>query len=150
MNYVRIESGSVVEQPRPLPENWLNISNFKILPNETLREYGWYPARFVPYIGPMENKVIIESTYELTETEWIEYQQVRDMTSDEINQFVEMEWQLIRSKRNILLLECDWTQLPDVSLEESKIVQWKEYRQKLRDITNVADPKLVVWPQIPS
>lgn len=52
-----------------------------------------------------------------------------------------MEWidnyahadMLAKKKRNELLLECDWTQLPDVPQDIKS--QWVQYRQDLRDIT---------------
>jgi len=40
---------------------------------------------------------------------------------------------IIRNKRNELLKECDWTQLPDVNISKE---EWVTYRQALRDITD--------------
>jgi len=37
--------------------------------------------------------------------------------------------------RNVLLYGCDWTQLPDSPLSDSKKKEWATYRQELRDIT---------------
>jgi hypothetical protein len=42
---------------------------------------------------------------------------------------------VLRTIRNLRLIESDWTQLPDVPLSEEKRKEWREYRQKLRDIT---------------
>lgn len=39
---------------------------------------------------------------------------------------------IIRNKRNELLKESDWTQLPDVNISKE---EWVTYRQALRDIT---------------
>jgi len=39
---------------------------------------------------------------------------------------------IIRNKRNELLKESDWTQLPDVNISKE---EWVGYRQALRDIT---------------
>ena len=39
---------------------------------------------------------------------------------------------IIRNKRNELLKESDWTQLPDVNISKE---EWATYRQALRDIT---------------
>jgi hypothetical protein len=56
--------------------------------------------------------------------------------------------QEIISKRNRLLTNSDWTQLPDVPIETREV--WVEYRQKLRDITDQSDfPESVEWPQSP-
>ena len=40
----------------------------------------------------------------------------------------------IRAKRNVLLQESDWTQIPDSPLTQVKKDEWKLYRQKLRDM----------------
>jgi hypothetical protein len=49
----------------------------------------------------------------------------------------------------MLLNECDWTQLPDSPLTEEKKLEWKVYRQDLRDITNQEDPHNIIWPTKP-
>lgn len=36
--------------------------------------------------------------------------------------------------RQSLLQSSDWTQLPDSPLDEDTKAQWREYRQKLRDL----------------
>lgn len=61
------------------------------------------------------------------------------------------KWVLIREKRNQLLAESDWTQMPDVPLDEKQREAWQQYRQALRDIPQRfkrADD--VVWPKRPS
>ena len=56
----------------------------------------------------------------------------------------------LRGRRKNLLKDSDWTVLPDCGLSESKVNEWKVYRQKLRDITNGIDTeekaKAVVFP----
>ena len=59
----------------------------------------------------------------------------------------------IRSKRNELLKESDWTQLNDCPLSASKKQEWATYRQQLRDLpssyqsaNNIAD---VIFPSNP-
>jgi hypothetical protein len=59
----------------------------------------------------------------------------------------ETEWPLVRSKRNSLLAQSDWTQLPDVSFVDQQ--QWATYRQALRDVTDQPDPFNIVWPVAP-
>ncbi len=58
------------------------------------------------------------------------------------------QWNEVRYKRNQLLQESDWTQLPDVPLSTKEV--WAAYRQQLRDITNQADPFNIVWPIAPT
>jgi hypothetical protein len=54
---------------------------------------------------------------------------------------------LVRSQRKELLLESDWTQLPDVPLATKEA--WATYRQALRDITTQTDPFNITWPVKP-
>ena len=55
---------------------------------------------------------------------------------------------IVKTNRNTLLAESDWTQLPDVP-EETRS-KWAAYRQALRDITNQSEyPKNVIFPVKP-
>ncbi len=60
----------------------------------------------------------------------------------------EERWEVLRSYRNKLLKESDYTQLDDVDVDKQA---WKKYRKDLRDITegfeNVDD---VIIPDKPS
>ena len=56
---------------------------------------------------------------------------------------------IIRITRNTLLSNCDWTQLPDVTLTPEKINEWCVYRQALRDFTTTCDPDNPIWPSQP-
>jgi len=52
-----------------------------------------------------------------------------------------------RLKRNSLLAETDWTQVPDSPVNKKA---WADYRQALRDITSQKGyPLDVVWPEPP-
>ncbi len=42
----------------------------------------------------------------------------------------------VRRKRDSLLFQSDWTQIPDSTLNEDQKSHWRTYRQNLRDITN--------------
>jgi len=54
----------------------------------------------------------------------------------------------ILSKRLILLMATDWSQLPDVP--DATSVKYKIYRQSLRDITTQTDyPVSVTFPTLP-
>lgn len=56
----------------------------------------------------------------------------------------------IRSMRNHLLTQCDWTQMPDSPLAEEERKIWAQYRQALRDIPQQAGfPENIAFPQSP-
>lgn len=59
----------------------------------------------------------------------------------------EVVWPTIRSRRDALLAQSDWTQLPDVPLPTKEA--WAAYRQALRDIPQQTDPHNISWPTPP-
>jgi hypothetical protein len=53
-----------------------------------------------------------------------------------------------KTRRNRLLYETDWTQMPDVTLANK--AAWATYRQALRDITKQSGfPENIIWPTPP-
>jgi len=46
---------------------------------------------------------------------------------------LELHLSYFRGRRNELLAESDWTQLPDAQLSAEQKAQWAAYRQALRD-----------------
>ena len=87
-----------------------------------------------------------------------------DLTDKEIEEFnqrlnslpssYETAIKNLRFKRTKLLQDCDWTDLPNAPLTETKKTEWKSYRTKLRDITDGLDTvekiKAVEFPTKPS
>ena len=88
--------------------------------------------------------------------------QMVDMTAEEIaaRQAEEKEWndgafnramKNLRTKRNNLLTESDWTVLPDSPIADK--TAWQNYRTELRDLTNglttVEEVDAVIWPTKP-
>ena len=53
----------------------------------------------------------------------------------------------LRTRRNQLLTESDWTQSRDVFLPNDE--EWKTYRQQLRDLPNIREPMYPVWTTKP-
>lgn len=58
----------------------------------------------------------------------------------------------LRAKRNKLLSDTDWTQLPGSPLTDDEKADWADYRQQLRDLTENANLNLsyVEWPTPPN
>lgn len=58
-----------------------------------------------------------------------------------------MAWKALRSRRDNLLADSDWTQVADAPVNQSA---WATYRQALRDLpANTTDPFNPVWPVKP-
>ena len=70
-----------------------------------------------------------------------------------VTEYVADFFPLIRTKRNELLKESDWTQVNDCPLSDSKKQEWLTYRQALRDLpsTNQAIDNIddVIFPSMP-
>ena len=96
--------------------------------------------------------------------QWLDEIQTKP-TEEEVNlKVAELEKEepfiLLRKERNKRLAETDWTQLKDIDLDIIRDRNWKNYRQKLRDLPSKNIPKLnsngdldmssVDWPTKPS
>ena len=72
-------------------------------------------------------------------------------------QFTAVEFDMamedLRTKRNKLLADSDYTVLQDSTYTDAQVAEWVIYRQALRDITNnlttVEDVNSVTWPTKP-
>ena len=62
----------------------------------------------------------------------------------------EVFWEKLRTERNSILKDTDWSQLSDAPLTSSQKTTWATYRQALRDLpANTEDPKNVTCPSQP-
>ena len=60
---------------------------------------------------------------------------------------IQQAWTALRTERNRLLQQSDWTALSDAHLSQDKKDAWFAYRQALRDLPDeVTDPTQVTWP----
>ncbi len=148
MSYVRVKNGEIIHRTESLPTNWENISNFNLLEESEVIQYGWFPYTFVE-AEKSDGDISDGSTYSIEEDRVIEYEQVRKKTTEEIQSELESMWHQVRVQRNILLSETDWTQLSDSPLSPEMKIEWQEYRQKLRDITAEPSPYGLGWPSKP-
>ena len=69
---------------------------------------------------------------------------VEPLTVEELQARVDTQWQTIRTQRNQLLKDTDWTQVADSPVDKAA---WALYRQALRDITTQPDPFNITWPK---
>jgi len=68
---------------------------------------------------------------------------VEPLTAEELQAKINTQWIVIRSQRNQMLKDTDWTQLIDSPVDKET---WAAYRQALRDITKQTDPFNINWP----
>lgn len=71
-----------------------------------------------------------------------------ETVNNNIRKFTENEANKVLNQRKYLLIESDWTQMPDVNLPNKE--QWAVYRQQLRDINKQEGfPLNIKWPDPP-
>lgn len=75
---------------------------------------------------------------------------VAPLTDEELQARTDSKAASIRADRNARLAACDWTQLDDANLDNALRLEWRNYRQALRDIsTQPGFPHEVAWPLRP-
>jgi len=84
------------------------------------------------------------------ELEWLDTEQTQPTEAEITAKIAELEaaepMRLLRLERNLRLAETDWWALSDRTITDEQ----KDYRQKLRDITEkYASLEDVVWPEKP-
>lgn len=68
---------------------------------------------------------------------------VEPLTAEELQARIDTQWQVVRTQRNQMLKDSDWTQVADAPVDKAA---WAVYRQALRDITTQPDPFSITWP----
>ena len=97
-----------------------------------------------------DSKDVTEVTPTLSGSVYVQTYTISDADTETINKRREIKWSEVRSGRDSLLSESDWTQFNDSPISGSTLTDWQTYRQSLRDITNQSDPYDITWPNIPS
>ena len=123
-----------------------NITFPNEIGEETMTQFGLYEVEQTPKPNDY-TKNITEGTPVLTDGVYYQNWIQTDASQSEIDYRIENQWFIVRTQRNELLSECDWTQLSDISAETKAI--WSEYRQSLRDITSQTNPFNITWPVKP-
>lgn len=146
--YLRIIDDTIT-YPYDIPTlraSHLNVSFPVNLTNEVLTEWDMYEV--TPTIIPNDyTKNITEGTPVLTNGVYYQSWNQTAATQSEIDYRIENQWFIVRTQRNELLSECDWTQLADIPTETKEL--WQTYRQTLRDITSQSNPFSINWPVKP-
>jgi hypothetical protein len=111
--------------------------------DKLLAKWGLYPyTRTERPVNndPLTTKIVDGSFEQDSDGNWVLPYVVEQLPQEEAERRV-------RSTRNGLLKESDWTQVVDVPVDQTA---WAAYRQQLRDITDQAGfPYSVTWPTQP-
>jgi hypothetical protein len=152
--FVKVNNGQAETYPYTigrLRKDYPNTSFPKKLSAELLAEYDLYRVDSEPqpvYDDKIE-RVAQDSMPTLIENKWVIGWTVYPKEQEQIDQEAESQAELIRTRRNELLSKCDWTVLVDSPLTEEKKTEWLNYRQELRDISELENFPYVTLPNDP-
>src|SRR6056300_1448206 len=151
--YLKV-SGSTITYPYSVydlkTEN-PNTSFPTTIPDSLLEEFGVYKVELKDSgYDSDDTKDVVEVTPTLSGSVYVQTYQITDADSETIEKRKEIKWVEVRTKRNTLLSESDWTQFQDSPITGSTLTEWQTYRQSLRDVTTQSVPYNIVWPTIPS
>jgi hypothetical protein len=119
--------------------------------NDLLQSYNVYPVELKSSgYDNDDTKDVTEVTPTLSGSVYVQTYEITDADAETINKRKEIKWSEIRSTRNTLLSESDWTQFQDSPITGSSLTDWQTYRQSLRDVTTQSDPYDITWPNKPS
>jgi len=148
MNYIKIKNNHEYSYPYSIYDLKMenkNVSFPENIDDNLLLQYNVFPVFDLPY-NEDYTKNYIEGKPVLVNNKYYQNWIITEASSEEIENRINIKWSAIRNQRNIYLQECDWTQLPDSPLSNSKKIEWSIYRQQLRDVTSQQDPFNIVWP----
>tara|TARA_B100000073_G_scaffold259529_1_gene219376 strand:- start:52 stop:516 length:465 start_codon:yes stop_codon:yes gene_type:complete len=152
--FIKITSGQPVGDPifeHQFYSLYSNVSFTRPIASEDVvsRGYAFYQESSSPELGryeAAEPSAPVQVSDDLWEQGW----SVRQMTDEEILDVDLKRADLIRSLRNQLLNESDWTQFNDSPLSEADKELWAAYRISLRDVPEQSGfPWDIVWPGLP-
>jgi len=109
--------------------------------NSTLADFDVYPV--TPTVAPAFDNTThrLRNWVEKTNQEWRQTWTIQQLPEEQASANV-------RGKRDRLLIDSDWTQLPDAPVDAAA---WATYRTALRNISDQTGfPWNVTWPVAPS
>ena len=129
-----------------LRDDYPNVSFPRDPAAEVLEDYN---VRIVTLTTPPEvayNQDLSESVA-LLDGVWTQQWSLVDASAEDVTARNDAQSRTVRSYRNDLLAESDWTQLADATADKTA---WASYRQALRDVPSQAGfPHNVTWPTTP-
>ena len=160
-NWAYVENDEIKGQYDLLPKNWKNVSGLNLAADDLpfLKSIGWYPVTKESESYNDSTHYVSGYDYEVREDDVLESIVLAERQPEPQEEFSTLKYKFIeqlRSKRNELLKDSDWTQLQDVqnSFDESTKNKWVVYRQALRDIVEEYSENEIVnidqvnWPSL--
>jgi hypothetical protein len=148
--YAKILNEQIYTYPYPYEDLKRDnpYTSFPLVPVPSdLAEYGVVVVESVPKPADTLTTTVNETLPVKENGTWKQSWIVEPATQQEIDSRLAAQALRVRSQRNGLLSQSDWTQVLDAPVDQQA---WATYRQTLRDITQQSGfPVQVTWPQQP-
>ena len=162
-NWVTIENGEITGYYDLVPANWQHVSGLDLSQDDLpfLKSLGWFPVvRQDPGTYDINLYELGSFNYEIQEDSVLEIPVITARSAPLIPDVGVLKSNFmdnLRSTRNRLLSESDYTQLADMQARLDTQVKYNltMYRQALRDLPDIyasqdiLDVGAIVWPAFP-
>lgn len=142
--FVKLSNGQLSKFPYTLGDlrrDNPNVSFPKVIDDATLSSYEVYPVQQTPPPAYDSKTHRVSQSVQFENSAWTQIWSIQALDKDTASANV-------RGKRNSLLADSDWTQLPDAPIDRAV---WATYRQDLRNLsTQPGFPWEIQWPSLPA
>lgn len=156
MYYKKLEDGTLDPNSKVNYNGFLDIFPSTVfpetidqtIPKEFLDDVGWVgiEATEMPEdLQETKDKRWVDRPEKNKDGKWVRVIHLEDVKEEDKEKRLEAKWKEIREERDYYLRQTDYTQVGDYPYKDLFL----EYRQKLRDITNIDDPFLIKFPPLP-
>lgn len=152
--YIKINNGIIEKYPYSPQQLILDNPNTSFpekFHQSILENFSVYPVlKINKPVYDYTKQTVTEGTPVFENGNWKQTWIISNNTPEEIDQRLEEQKLIMRQYRNSFLFLSDWTQMPDSPLDTEKKEAWRDYRQKLRDISEQPEfPWAISWPTCP-
>lgn len=151
--YVKLKNQTIEKYPYSINDLIKDNPNTSFPQNPTdalLSEWGVFSVSLVEIPIVDHTKNVTEGSPVQENGKWKQSWVVTNATTEQIQQRTNDKALAVRSERDKLISQSDWTQLNDSPISGTKQTEWGNYRQALRDIPQQTGfPWNVNWPNKP-
>lgn len=158
-NYAYVSNGNIEGLYDSLPVNWKNISNFYLLTDTEIVNYGWKkiikpPVEFdatTHRLGNIDYYLLGDKVYERVDI--VEIPTAPLPSEQDIILQQQLQWDEVRSMRDTKMQEFEWRysryerQVRLGVVPTDDLTAMDSYMQSLADITTQQDPFNIIWPE---
>lgn len=157
--YIHVINNEKKSNPSILPETYKNITNFHLLSDDQISDLSWsgnngegwwlVESDPLPSIN-FKQKIITTYTLNVVNKTCQESYVVENLITSEQEELNNRVIVSLRTVRDRYLSMTDFTQLSDLPISDQSKLDFKNFRQQLRDMFNDNNINNINWPLIPT